>query len=88
MKRDDDDIMRKLCRIRDVDTMRRFAREILTPAERKDLALRWELMRMLDAGVPQREIAERLGVSLCKITRGSKVLKGKDCVSRRLLRRS
>jgi TrpR family transcriptional regulator, trp operon repressor len=85
MPRRTNDIMQALCRIRDIETMRRFAREILTPAERKDLALRWKVMRLLEAGVPQREIAERLGVSLCKITRGSRVLKKKECVSRRLL---
>jgi TrpR family trp operon transcriptional repressor len=85
-KGEEDDIMRALCRVRDVGTMRRLTREILTPAERKDIALRWKLMRMLSEGVSQREIAERLGVSLCKITRGSRVLKARDCVCRRLLR--
>lgn len=50
-------------------------REILTPGEFHDLALRWELVELLAAGVSQRQIAARLGVSLCKITRGAKILK-------------
>lgn len=62
--------------------MRRFLEEILTPAERKDLALRWELMRRLIEGDAQRQIAEDLGVSLCKITRGARILKQADSVSK------
>ena len=71
--------------MRDTDQMRRFLEEIMTPAERKDLALRWELMRMLMDGVPQRQIAEELGVSLCKITRGAKILKQNDSISKQHL---
>lgn len=73
------------CRIRDLDTMRAFFREIFTKGERKDVELRWKLMGMLMDGVPQRKIASELGISLCKITRGAKVLKAKDSVSRRML---
>jgi TrpR family transcriptional regulator, trp operon repressor len=66
--------------------MRRFIGEVLTPAERRNLGLRWQLMRMLAAGVPQRAIATRLGISLCKITRGSAILRQRNSVSRRILR--
>ena len=65
--------------------MLRFFEEVLTPAERRDLALRWELMRRLHQGQPQRQIASALGISLCKITRGSRVLKAADAVSTRML---
>ena len=80
-----DEISSVLAGIDDPDQMRRFLEEVLTPAERKDLALRWELMRRLTDGVPQRQIAEELGVSLCKITRGAKILKKEDSVSRQKL---
>jgi len=82
-----DDICLALCGIDDIDQMRRFLEEILTPAERKDLALRWELMRLLADGVPQRQIAKELGVSLCKITRGARILKQADSVTKRHLMR-
>lgn len=52
-----------------------FLRDLLTPGELHDLALRWELLELLAEGVPQRQIAAQLGVSLCKITRGAKILK-------------
>lgn len=66
--------------------MRLFLSEILTQAELHDLSLRWELMRRLDNAQPQRQIAEQLGVSLCKITRGAKILKKPESVSKYLLR--
>lgn len=71
--------------IDDPDKLLRFFEEILTPSERDKLALRWELMVMLAYGFTQREIADRLGVSLCKVTRGAKILKDPDSVTWELL---
>jgi TrpR family trp operon transcriptional repressor len=65
--------------------MKRLFNEIFTPAEIQDVALRWRLMKMLHKGVPQRQIAEKLGISLCKITRGSKILKMRHSVSKQIL---
>ncbi len=74
-----------LCQIQEVDHMKSFLEEILTPAERKDLALRWQLMQMLEDGIRQRQIAAELGISLCKITRGAKILKKTQSISKRYL---
>lgn len=74
-----------LCRIDDSRQMQDFLAEILTPSERRDLALRWELMRRLKSGDPQRKIARELGISLCKITRGAKILKREHSLSKRYL---
>jgi len=52
-----------------------FLRGILTPRELDDLSSRWELVKRLRRGDSQRSIARDLGVSLCKITRGSRELK-------------
>jgi TrpR family trp operon transcriptional repressor len=59
--------------------------ELFTPPERSDFCLRWRLLEQLHNRVPQRKIAADLGISLCKITRGAKVLKKKDAVIRRIL---
>lgn len=80
-----DEITGVLADIKDNRTMKRLFKEIFTPAEIRDVALRWRLMKMLHKGVPQREIAAELGISLCKITRGSKVLKAKNSVSKKIL---
>ena len=42
---------------------------MLTPPEREKISLRWQLVCLLKDGMSQRAIAEKLGVSLCKITR-------------------
>ena len=80
-----DDLMEVFCRVRRPEDMRQFFDEIFTSAERHDLALRWELMQLLHRGLPQRDIAGLLGVSLCKITRGAKILKQNDSISRKML---
>ncbi len=74
-----------LCTIDQPDEMMRFLKEILTPAEQKDLSLRWQLMEMLVEGTSQRQIAAELGISLCKITRGAKILKDPNSVSKQYL---
>jgi TrpR family transcriptional regulator, trp operon repressor len=71
--------------ITDADDMRRFFNEIFTVKETYDLALRWRLMKDLFRSIPQREISHNLGISLCKITRGSKILKKEDSLCRKLI---
>jgi TrpR family trp operon transcriptional repressor len=71
--------------IQDPVLMAEFFTEIFTPAEIDDLVLRWRLLEMLHSGNSQREIATELGISLCKITRGSKVLRSGGSVTERIL---
>jgi TrpR family trp operon transcriptional repressor len=75
-----------LCEICDPEEMTEFLKEILTPAECKDLSLRWRLMQMLSEGTTQRKIAAELGISLCKITRGAKILKKEKSLSKLYLK--
>ena len=58
---------------------------LFTPAEMKDFAKRWLLVREIDKGTTQRDIAKKFHISLCKITRGSKELKKTDSAFRKLL---
>ena len=60
---------------------------LLTPPEREKIALRWRLVCMLERGMTQRAIAAELGVSLCKITRGSHELKYGPEAFRTLIRK-
>jgi TrpR family trp operon transcriptional repressor len=62
-------------RLGDAGTAEDFIRAILTPRELEKIALRWRLIKLLREGQSQRHIAEALGISLCKITRGSRELK-------------
>jgi TrpR family trp operon transcriptional repressor len=69
------ELARAFARTADSTLIERFFECILTPAETADIAARWALVKALDKKVPQREIAKNLGLSLCKITRGSRELK-------------
>jgi len=48
--------------------------DLLTPKEIESFAERWQLVQALHQGLPQREIAQKLGISISKITRGSRIL--------------
>lgn len=52
----------------------KLLQDILTPQEIDSLAERWQLVQELAKGTPQREISEKLHVSISKITRGSRVM--------------
>ncbi len=65
-----------------------FFYALLTPAEADEMAKRWALVKELANGTPQRRIAEDLGLSLCKITRGSRELKKEGSTFRILLDRA
>lgn len=64
-----------LARTGDADAVHEVLYALLTAREREEIALRWELVCMLQKGMTQRAIAAKLGISLCKITRGSHELK-------------
>lgn len=68
------------------EEMQRLFEEIFTQREKYDFALRWRLMKDLHDGKTQREIANSLGISLCKITRGSKILKDPESQMNKVLK--
>ncbi len=82
---EDNELFEILSNIGDNATMAKFLSEILTPREIRDLRLRWRLLKMIQEKVPQRDIATKLGISLCKITRGSRLLKDKQTITYGLL---
>jgi TrpR family transcriptional regulator, trp operon repressor len=56
-------------------TAKDFLKNILTPAELDEIVNRLQIVKLLKKGIPQREIAKKLGVSIGTITRGSRELK-------------
>ncbi|PKM89765.1 MAG: transcriptional regulator [Firmicutes bacterium HGW-Firmicutes-12] len=81
-----DELIEVFTKIDDYENMQKLFKEIFTPHEIDDIALRWQLMKMLHQEIPQRKIAADLGISLCKITRGAKVLK-EDSITKKILNR-
>ena len=64
-----------------------FLKELFTEAELMDLSKRWCILKMLNSGCTQREIANELKVSLCKVTRGAKIMKNKNATVTKILKR-
>jgi TrpR family trp operon transcriptional repressor len=79
------ELSQSLARTGDPQLIEDFLRCLLTPAETADIAARWALVKELDQGWAQREIARNLGLSLCKITRGSRELKKEGSAFRRMI---
>ncbi|HOT62289.1 MAG TPA: Trp family transcriptional regulator [Treponemataceae bacterium] len=74
-----------LARVQDPDLVGEFLRGLLTKSELGEVISRWALVREIDMGTTQREIARKLGLSLCKITRGSKELKKENSPFKRMI---
>lgn len=49
--------------------------ELLTASELDEINNRLQIFEMLEKGIPQRKIAEELGVGIATVTRGSNALK-------------
>jgi TrpR family trp operon transcriptional repressor len=79
------ELLKMISSIKDLDELDRFFNDIFTPAELDDISLRWKLLKDLHKGMTQRKIAKKYGISLCKITRGSKILKNKNSIVLKVL---
>ncbi len=71
--------------VTDASEMEQFLSELFTEKELESLDLRWRLMHDLKEGMTQRAIASELHISLCKVTRGNKIVKDESSVTYRLL---
>ena len=60
------------------EAMEKTLRELLTEGELADVANRLQIIEMLQEGIPQRQIADKLGVGIATVTRGSHHLKRKS----------
>lgn len=54
------------------DEMSDFLDGILTPKEILELSQRIEIVKKLKAGMPQRQIAQEVGVGIATVSRGSR----------------
>ena len=66
-----------------------FFADLCTPAELEALSGRWKVARLLDKGIPYREISQKTGISTATVTRVARCLTyGSDGGYRRLLDRA
>jgi len=58
-----------ILRLGDREEAERFLRDLCTLGELRDMAQRWAVVRLLDAGMHYAEISKRTGASTATITR-------------------
>jgi len=71
-----DELLEHLLAVDDKAGMEKALEGLLTPSELVEISKRLQIFKMLKAGIPQRQIAEKLGVGIATVTRGSRALKG------------
>jgi TrpR-related protein YerC/YecD len=64
-----DDLADALLTLRSRDDLKRFLRDLCTLGELEALAHRWQIVRLLDEGIPYLEIAGRVHTSTATVTR-------------------
>jgi len=62
----------------DKKLLKDFFIDLLTPDEYQEIIKRWQIVKQLTKGIPQRKIAKNLKVGIATITRGSRELSDKD----------
>lgn len=66
---DVEELFGAILRLEEIDETERFFRDLCTLAELRDMAQRWAVVRLLDAGLHYAEISRRTGASTATITR-------------------
>jgi TrpR-related protein YerC/YecD len=64
-----DELARAFLCLRTRDEAKRFLRDLCTLGELEALAHRWQIVRLLEEGLPYLEIAERVHTSTATVTR-------------------
>lgn len=64
-----------------------FLQDLLTPQEYEEIAVRWQIVRLLAEGIPQRTIAKNLKIGIATVTRGSRELSNPKGGFRKLLKK-
>ncbi len=77
-----------LLRLGSREDAERFLRDLCTLGELRDMAQRWAVARLLDAGMHYAEISKRTGASTATITRIASWLNHGEGGYRRMLDRS
>jgi TrpR family trp operon transcriptional repressor len=69
------ELIEHLLAAKNSDSLSQALGDLLTPSEYVEISKRLQIFKLLDAGVPQRQIADQLGVGIATVTRGSRARK-------------
>ncbi len=68
------ELIRAILSLKDEGEAERFFVDLCTPSELQALTDRWRVAKLLDQGMPYREIYDRTGVSTATVTRVARAL--------------
>ena len=69
------ELLAHLLRAKNSQQLDALLSDLLTPSEISEISKRLQIFKLLEAGLPQRQIADQLGVGIATVTRGSRALK-------------
>ena len=64
-----DELLATIVRLESATEAAAFMRDLCTRKELEEMSHRWEAVKLLDQGIPYREISDRTGLSTATITR-------------------
>src|SRR5205809_2364731 len=64
-----DDLLEAFLALKDSDELMRFLRDLCTRSELEALAHRWQIVQLLDDGLPYLDVAEKAHASTATVTR-------------------
>lgn len=70
-----DQLAELISKIKDQSLLKAFLSNILTPADLDEISVRLQVFKLLHKGLAQREVAQKLGVSIGTVSRGARELK-------------
>ncbi len=73
-----DELVAHLLSAKNPEMMASTLKDLLTSSEIEEISKRLQIFKLLKAGMPQRQIAETLGVGIATVTRGSRALKSES----------
>lgn len=79
-----EEVLHAITVCKDEELLKDFFDCLFTKAELIDIGKRWLLVKEIEKGTTQREIAKMFKMSLCKITRGSRELKKEGSAFKRI----
>jgi TrpR family trp operon transcriptional repressor len=69
------ELIAEFLKIKDKKVMKNFLMGLFTQQELEEIPTRVQIVKMLKKGVPQHEIAKKLGIGVATVTRGSNEIK-------------
>jgi TrpR-related protein YerC/YecD len=63
------DLLETIVRLRSLDEAERFFRDLCTLSELEAMAHRWDVVKLLDRGMPYLEVAQQAHASTATVTR-------------------